>query len=290
MANTWAYGRVKRRSVKLLDDQRALVQFSTTTRPIGSDVQAPDHQGSTTIRHEDPIGVKLATWKATGEPGDGVSLWDAAQFASGHADDRARGLGSALVVAEAAARKSNKDGAESIEHRFTVLIALDRTQSFAESAFGYLMRERTFALSVVPTQDELPAMPAKVVRRPKKDVAQLRLVEDDDDANTDGLDAATVEADKRQAIEDARVDAVAELIRTAPTHDLLRYLEGDDLDAVRVVLVRAELDRRPPLNNDDALSVSTDEVTRDVVMVREPSMVERASKARRRGKTAAVAE
>lgn len=191
--SVWSYGRVVRRSVTLTDRNAAFV-FSTTRRPVGSDVEPPSEMGHTTVEHAEPLGVVLSTWEATGEVGDGVELYDVERFAAGTPDlqNRAREIGQGAVTSETAVRKAaDGNGGEVVEHRFRVVVAFDKTRPFDETVAGWLMRSKTFSLAVCHAQVsfDFMARPEKPERRPKKASAQLSLVAapDPDDGTVPAL-------------------------------------------------------------------------------------------------------
>lgn len=178
--SVWSYGRVVRRSVTLTDRTAAFV-FSTTRRPVGSDVEPPNEMGHTTIEHSEPLGVVLSTWEATGEVSDGVELYDVERFAAGTPDpqNRAREIGKGAVTSETAVRKAaDGNGGEVVEHRFRVVVAFDKTRPFDQTVAGWLMRSKTFSLALCHAQVsfDFMARPEKPERRPKKAEAHLSLV------------------------------------------------------------------------------------------------------------------
>ena len=178
MASIWFYGSAKRRSVKLLDDGTAIVAFSTSRRPLGSRIEPPDELGSTTVEHEEAATVLLSRWQATGEHGDGVEIEHVSRFADGTPDptDRARDLGHGEIVAETAVRKrTDSEGGECTEHRFSVRIPIDGSTPLDSAPLGWMLKERRFALGIVLAQRELPAMPARKTRRTKDGEQELPL-------------------------------------------------------------------------------------------------------------------
>lgn len=284
------YGRINRRGgVKIKEGGVCHIQVSTSRHPLGSDIEAPDGIGSTTIDHTDePIGVKMVAWHATGEVGDGVEVHHVDSFAEGVPDpqSRAREIGDAEVIAETAVRKKGDgEGSVTTEYRMTLRMAFDADRPLSSQPVGHFLANKTFALALTPAQVSLPAMPPKrKPGRPAKNT-QMSLVEDkvpDDADDAIAVDKTVIHVDYPQRsmvvtkvsassatcqwFEDgARVnqDFDPELLRTAPAQpsaadNLLAAIQG----------IEAEPE-----------SPSTP------AELREPeSMIEKATKAKRKGK------
>lgn len=179
----WFRGAARRRTVKMEDGNTASVQFSTPLRPLGSEVDLPSgvEMASVTVDHRDsPIGVKAIAWVLDND-GKAISLPEVDRALAGEPVQGALMIGDAQIIAETAVRKkTDKEGSDVEEHRFTLRVAFDDKAPFCTSSLGRILRDKRVVLTLTEAQVLLPAMPPKrKVGRPKKDEAQLELVEGD---------------------------------------------------------------------------------------------------------------
>jgi hypothetical protein len=63
--------------------------------------------------------------------------------------------------AEAVRKKTESEGGETEEWRFTLRVAFSDTAPFHTTTLGALLRDKSFVLSVTPAQVELPEMPTR---------------------------------------------------------------------------------------------------------------------------------
>lgn len=283
MSSTWFKGPARRRTVKMQDGNTALVQFSTPHRPPGSDIDLPPGKASIVVDHNDqPIGVKVFAWSRDND-GKGVPFDDVDRAVAGEQVNGARCIGDAQIVAEGAVRKkTDSEGSEVEEHRFTLRVAFDDKVPFNTTPLGQILREKRTVLSLTEGQVMLPEMPPKrrPGRPPKKDVAQLRLGEKPDDEEGDPHPAELVDSQQQTtppAAEEASASEQAAPDFTAvTTKELLRRLEHGEGTEASLKAVQEELNRREPMQaQDDATTGET--------------MLDKANKARRRGRVVAEA-
>ena len=175
----WFKGRAQRRTVKLRDGNIAQIQFSTPTRPLGSELELPEkgkgRPRSDLDLSDDAIGVKIVAWSRDND-GEGVSYLDVDSFLAGNAQPGARMVGDGWIVAEQAVRKkSDGEGTEVEEHRFTLQVQFDPSQAFDSTALGILLANKATVLTLTETAIELPNMPARIERRKKADSDEQQL-------------------------------------------------------------------------------------------------------------------
>lgn len=293
MAHCHFYGRVNRRVVKLKDSGTAHVQVSTQRHPLGSNIDPPEGIGSTSVDHSDePIGVRMAVWHATGEIGDGVEVHDVDSFAEGTPDakGRARELGAAQIIAETAVRKKGDgEGSVNTEYRMTLRMEFDSSRPLDQQAIGHFLNNKTFALSLTPAQVSLPAMPPK--RKPGRPAKSAQTTIDDAVAAQTEADPDNETGEANMAADSARDaemdhDAAgnepfpATDPATVEAREMFQGIKLTDIDTTELVaILEAAGSEQSPY-----LQAVQEELNRREV---EPSMMDRASKTRRKGKKAA---
>lgn len=293
------YGKVSRSGqVKLMGNTHAKVQVASATRPLGTSLEAPDFIGSTKVEYEDDAqGMKLILVHATGEPGDGVAVWDIAQFSNGQSTDaRFREIGRGHLLGEMVVCKhGDNDGQIDTEWRMTLLVDASIHQPFAEQTIGQFLTGGQWALALVPTQHELPLFDAPPKPKPDRPVRNTRSRADQQDLfDTDrlpsGIDTRPCDDCESGTMRPGERDGVSlwccdSCPATAPWVDPLADLADEQLDLEADSDSDTDAEPAEPTEPVSPAPVVSEQQMAEwpaAPAAPEPNMIERATKARRR--------
>ena len=165
----WHFGDVHVRPKVVHEDGYATIVCSSSERPHGGEVEAPEHVGQSTITYEEPVMCRaaIAHDSVIGPAGVTARYFDGALSADEASVDD---LGHIYVLGETAVRKaSNAEGDQTVEYRIKLSLAVDKMLPLYRQPVSLLSGNVRLALMVA--QGELPEVLQPKRRKSKDDGA-----------------------------------------------------------------------------------------------------------------------